>query len=247
MILGVCIVLCGAMAAQAELVNVTYGATTYAGAISYTRTSNVMSGIDMIQVYFASNGIEIMDPGQKLQLFEGNFATFYSADNINVLSGPAGTLRTAEGVQSQATRGNTPPFDPQGDGDWISYTNRTYRTTDLIPNFYSFVNFPTSTGSLTPTSLWVETASSLAGSWYTSSNGTKLGDNGLIAQLYVGTKDGVTFTGTSGWGGWGFSGSGNLHGNFTIPAQTTPEPSTLLLAASGLIGLLCYAWRKRRS
>ena len=25
-----------------------------------------------------------------------------------------------------------------------------------------------------------------------------------------------------------------------------PEPSTLALIASGLIGLLCYAWRKRR-
>ncbi|MCG2685700.1 MAG: PEP-CTERM sorting domain-containing protein [Planctomycetales bacterium] len=25
-----------------------------------------------------------------------------------------------------------------------------------------------------------------------------------------------------------------------------PEPSTLALLAAGLLGLLCYAWRKRR-
>jgi len=241
MILGVCIVLCGAMIAQADLVDITYGATTYSQAISYTRTANVTSGVDELQIYFASNGITTMDPGQLLQLFEGNFVTFAP------LGAPgSGTLRTLEGVQSQSTRGTANP-DPEGDGDWIDYTNRGYRNADLIPNFDSFVNFPTSNGALTPSSLWVETTSSLAGSWYTSSNGTKLGNNGLIAQLYVASNDGVTFTGTSGWGGWGFSGSGNLHGNFTIPAVTTPEPSILLLAASGLIGLLCYAWRKRRS
>ena len=31
----------------------------------------------------------------------------------------------------------------------------------------------------------------------------------------------------------------------TVPAAT-PEPSTLLLLATGLLGLLAYAWRKRR-
>jgi len=30
------------------------------------------------------------------------------------------------------------------------------------------------------------------------------------------------------------------------PAQTVPEPSTLALLASGLVGLLAYAWRKRK-
>ena len=32
----------------------------------------------------------------------------------------------------------------------------------------------------------------------------------------------------------------------SIVFTSTPEPSTLVLLASGLIGLLCYAWRKRR-
>jgi hypothetical protein len=31
-----------------------------------------------------------------------------------------------------------------------------------------------------------------------------------------------------------------------VEATTIPEPGTLILLAAGLIGLLCYAWRKRR-
>jgi len=67
--------------------------------------------------------------------------------------------------------------------------------------------------------------------------------------LYVGTGAGVTFAGswsngTNPNGGWGFNLSQSMGGSFTIPP--IPEPSTLLLLASGLVGLLCYAWRKRR-
>jgi hypothetical protein len=40
------------------------------------------------------------------------------------------------------------------------------------------------------------------------------------------------------------SGSGNTD-VFLLTPVATPEPSTLLLAISGLIGLLAYAWRKR--
>jgi len=41
-----------------------------------------------------------------------------------------------------------------------------------------------------------------------------------------------------------FSDNGIFLDNVSVTA--TPEPSTLVLVASGLFGLLCYAWRKRR-
>ena len=39
--------------------------------------------------------------------------------------------------------------------------------------------------------------------------------------------------------------TGQTHG-YLLTAVPTPEPSTLLLAAAGLAGLLAYAWRKRK-
>ena len=33
---------------------------------------------------------------------------------------------------------------------------------------------------------------------------------------------------------------------FTASFQTTPEPGTLVLLAIGMLGLLAYAWRKRK-
>ena len=31
-----------------------------------------------------------------------------------------------------------------------------------------------------------------------------------------------------------------------VRVTETPEPSTMVLLATGLLGLLCYAWRRRR-
>ena len=45
--------------------------------------------------------------------------------------------------------------------------------------------------------------------------------------------------------GEGVNPSGQLDA-FLLTPTVTPEPSTLLLAASGLVGLLAYAWRKRK-
>ena len=36
------------------------------------------------------------------------------------------------------------------------------------------------------------------------------------------------------------------YGHTASVTAAVPEPSTLLLAAAGLVGLLAYAWRKRR-
>ena len=59
------------------------------------------------------------------------------------------------------------------------------------------------------------------------------------------------------WAQGDFNGDGTVNGadlntvlsNYNQSAGVTaavPEPSTLLLAAAGLVGLLAYAWRKRK-
>jgi hypothetical protein len=44
----------------------------------------------------------------------------------------------------------------------------------------------------------------------------------------------------------GFGKVGSTYYAYLMTPVPTPEPSTLLLAASGLVGLLAYAWRKRK-
>ena len=45
--------------------------------------------------------------------------------------------------------------------------------------------------------------------------------------------------------GYGTDGSGHIIQAFVL-VQPVPEPSAVLLAATGLVGLLAYAWRKRK-
>jgi len=42
------------------------------------------------------------------------------------------------------------------------------------------------------------------------------------------------------------NGTSGYTGIFAISANAVPEPGTLALLAAGLVGLLCYAWRKRK-
>jgi hypothetical protein len=44
----------------------------------------------------------------------------------------------------------------------------------------------------------------------------------------------------------GTSGIGGYLGSMSLDASPVPEPSTMMLMAGGLLGLLAYAWRKRK-
>ncbi len=77
-------------------------------------------------------------------------------------------------------------------------------------------------------------------SWYDVANPTN-NDSFLVGTYAVDfapDKVGIAFEGA---GGTGSSGVDNI-----VLQTIVPEPSTLVLLASGLLGLLCYAWRKRR-
>lgn len=68
-------------------------------------------------------------------------------------------------------------------------------------------------------------------------------DQTLLAKLFITPGTTLSFTGRSGFAKVG-GGTTTPHIFFTT--NTIPEPSTLGLLFSGLVGLLCYAWRKRK-
>lgn len=59
-----------------------------------------------------------------------------------------------------------------------------------------------------------------------------------VFSFHTDTAQTLTWTGTAPNGG-------NV-GLFALAVSTVPEPSTITLLATGLFGLLCYAWRKRK-
>lgn len=108
---------------------------------------------------------------------------------------------------------------------------------------------------------WRDTSSTFStpltvGDWYkatveqhgTTLTGTVSELDGTVLMQHVYEQPDATSTGTAfvqygSWGG-GYQSSAAFD-NFTITG-VVPEPGTLVLVATGLLGLLCYAWRKRK-
>jgi hypothetical protein len=97
-------------------------------------------------------------------------------------------------------------------------------------------------------------ASSFTGSWYTDDaayfgiaptglnpDGDPLGS--LLASILVSHNKGLLFVGKFGWLGNGELGGKVTQANF---GSLIPEPGTLVMLASGVMGLLAWAWRRRK-
>jgi hypothetical protein len=244
LILSMCIVLLGAMVAQAEVVPIVTGDLTV-GDLGYTRVQNAYgSSLDEIDIYMAAPIVT----GQKLQLLEGDWTATPGA-GIGL-------------VQTYTT--TVKPIVTYS--DWKAFTGNTAANAAASSVYYpSSVRFdvPNIPNGAAP-DFWNETGylgiaegtpmyNHIAGSWTTLAPGTYgMTTGSMVAQMFVTHGAGLTFNshwgnpGSYTTGGWGFTGSIIKAGNFTIPELVVPEPSTLLLMASGLVGLLCYAWRKRR-
>jgi hypothetical protein len=63
------------------------------------------------------------------------------------------------------------------------------------------------------------------------------GDNTHLGEALVVTLSATNLTGASNW---------VLVDNARLDFVPVPEPSAIMLLGSGMVGLLCYAWRKRR-
>lgn len=81
-----------------------------------------------------------------------------------------------------------------------------------------------------------------------SGNAGEAFDNTLLATFFV-THTTPSLAGQTIFNGianYSFYGGGNAFGSIPTTVVVTPEPSTLALLGSGLFGLLAYAWRKRK-
>ena len=91
-----------------------------------------------------------------------------------------------------------------------------------------------------------KTAGPVAEIWNTPTSGSGVALSTLVTNLGSWTL--VQGTGINDAGdivGYGTNPSGTSGEVFLLTPTATPEPSTLLLAALGVAGLLAYAWRKR--
>jgi len=235
LILGFCIVLCAAMVAQGAATLPTFGSGNIQdGDFGYTRTPVTVNGtsLDSIRIYFNLNptGTDT----ESLQVLEGTWTVMGGSAKI-------GTYTYYD-------------IDDNVQTDWPKGTTNLFTSAFNIPNGYSFVNFD----AKATLADWAR--AHVSGDYYTSLEGSWHSDNtplaagagtagGQVARFWVTPGADLSFIGH--WnqapgqipGGYGFTHSVTTSGGFST---AIPEPSTLLLAASGLIGLLCYAWRKRR-
>jgi hypothetical protein len=258
LILGLCIVLCGAMVAQADYLASWTGADApLVGSVSYSVTS-IGSSIDAVKVYFSAP-VTISGTADACQFMEGTWTANQGYWLGNTAENQASTLDGVS-VSKSGTSYHMTISNAAGTGNsymnFDTAINQSYWELDDNGNagqmtYWAGGWVASYNGSYNPANGgWQEpdTRLSYNGGSLASTNGSGSLDRTMLATFYV--TDGTTlkFAGTPGWGGWGFSNSVNLHGSVSVYAHVAPlpEPSMMVLAASGLIGLLCYAWRKRR-
>jgi hypothetical protein len=148
--------------------------------------------------------------------------------------------------------GDTPPTAPENYG--VKRIRLSYTTDDRS----TFADGLQNGGDVSAN--WYQlTPASASG---TSSTATINGDHTIdwtnpggatpdVKTITVGTHlTGVTgfrleMFAVNGFCGYANDGNANIQ-EFSVSGVVTPEPGTIVLLATGLIGLLCYAWKKRK-
>jgi len=256
LVLSACIVLCSSLVARAELMNVlTVGdpannfglaAGTSLGTIDAVRTIGISSGVDRL----------LLNIGPLLSLAAGG--TGPNPEGITIVEGnwtasAPGGLRVTTGAISYDGGMGSPDWGAEtrrgpsaGRDAYTSFVNLDSKigTLNMVDGKYykaGVVMFDR-TGTWTSAG-WTGVASNnLRGSWFTE--GTPLSMNAGTGLTYLGAMFVPTGGSVSYLGKIGYTAGGGRVFNVTI--GEVPEPSTLVLLGMGLMGLVCYAWRKRK-
>lgn len=247
LMLGACALLCSSLVARAEVLYV-YNTNDMSelGTINVTRT-DMLDGRDQLLLTLAT--ITGAGAGGGISNMFGTWTP--TAGVIFVPKGMSSSLTT--GLRKWGVRTTVNGADQAGDLEtsWINFStingtlvNATgqYKTTPTPP-LVPFETFNRS-GTWNPAASvlqWTAHDSDfLKGAWYGDvlSPTAPEGFNDL-ATLYVTSGSSVQYNGALGY----------TAPNMALPVLITtqiPEPATLVLLATGLLGLVCYAWRKRK-
>lgn len=249
LILGVCTLWCSSFVAQAELLQVIDTAdSSLLGTITVTRT-DMLDGTD--QLLLTLTTISGHAAGGAINVVEGTWTP--SAGSIFVAQGLSTALTT--GTRKWGARSTVSGAEIEPETSWVNLDS-VNGALDPITGKYNTTPAP----PLLPVEMWNRSgtwtagavlrwtapgSNFLKGAWF--STGSALSPDadlasGLrdLATLYVTTGSNVSFNGKLGY----TSGGGSSYP--VLITHNIPEPSTLVLLGMGLLGLVCYACRKRK-
>jgi hypothetical protein len=222
-----------AIAANADVINVyTTSDHSVIGTVTWTKTT--ASGLDSYLFKLSS-----LD------------STYSGTTGLEGVFNAVGTGKKLSVSTGEATSGDGWWSDTAG-GSTLS-NSKTYFSTANAGTLDSATGYTVLNGTVmfardgtwnSTTGFWSDTASSyLQGSWFSTTAKTAgTGNAARLAAIAVTTGGDVSYTGDMLLSKTG----GGLAREVTFTTAAVPEPGTLAMLAGGLVGLLAYAWRKRK-
>lgn len=232
------VVACVASTASATLINIDINGKGSAAPVTYSGAAAIGTTGDTWNGYLvdSSLGTRVVSPAQSgfLQDSAGAATTVKFQIGAVCSDGPVGIAGNALANDLCYVR------SPNVTNDLAPPTSTTFTLQGLQANglydiyLYAAAPVVNYTSSFTVGATTKTTAhSAFGGTWVEDTNFVKFssvaaGADGSLQGIFAGDANGTSYAVWSG-----------------VQIQSVPEPSTLVMLVVGLLGLLCYAWRKR--